>query len=445
MHVLPQLRKIEEKYPNELTVISVHSAKFPAERNTENVLEAVRRYNIVHPVVNDHEFQVWSTYGTRAWPTLMFIDPAGKVLARHEGEISVDGLDRALQRMIAAYDSAGLLTRQPRPYRYVDHPKPDSPLLYPGKVFANQGSGKVYIADSNNHRIIEADFSGRIERIFGAGQPGMHDGPANEAAFDSPQGLVSDGDRLLVADTENHAIREVNLGTGAVSTLAGVGHQSMRYHTGGDPSQVALNSPWDLAISDGRLFIAMAGFHQIWQMDLQGTRVTPFLGSGREGLSDGDADSAMLAQPSGLEASKGRLYWVDSETSSVRMANLSGQPKVETIVGEGLFVFGDEDGLGEQAKLQHPLAIAIRGDELFIADSYNHKVKRVFPHNRGCTTYLGDGNSGLVDGTSNAARLYEPGGLSVAGDQLFIADTNNHRIRVADLDRQSLHTLVVTV
>ena len=445
MHLLPQLRKIEEKYPDELTVIGVHSAKFPAERSTENVLEAVQRCNVAHPVVNDHAFRVWSTYGARAWPTLMFIDPAGKVFAKHEGEVSVDGLDRALQRMIAAYDSAGLLTRQPKPYRQVAHDRPESLLLYPGKVLANQASEKLYIADSNNHRIIEAGFDGRIERVFGAGQAGMEDGPAGEATFDSPQGLASDGDRLLVADTENHAIREINLATGDVSTLAGVGHQSMRYHPGGAPLEVALNSPWDLAISDGRLFIAMAGFHQIWQMDLEATQITPFLGSGREGLSDGAADSAMLAQPSGLEASNGLLYWVDSETSSVRIADLSGPAQVATIVGEGLFVFGDEDGLGDQVKLQHPLAIAVRGNELFIADSYNHKIKRLFPHNRGCLTYLGDGNPGLIDGTSNAARLYEPGGLSLAGDQLFIADTNNHRIRVADLKTQSLRTLEVSM
>lgn len=445
MHLLPQLRKIEEKYPDELTVIGVHSAKFPAERSTQNVLEAVRRCNVAHPVVNDYAFQVWSTYGARAWPTLMFIDPAGKVLAKHEGEVSLDGLDRALQRMIAAYDSAGLLTRGPKPYRQVAHDRPESLLLYPGKVLANQASEKLYIADTNNHRIIEADFDGRIERTFGSGQAGMEDGQANEAAFDSPQGLTLDGESLLVADTENHALRKIDLVTGDVSTLAGVGHQSMRYHAGGAPLQVALNSPWDLTISDGRLFIAMAGFHQIWEMDLEATHIKPFLGSGREGLSDGAADSAMLAQPSGLEASNGLLYWVDSETSSVRMANLSGPPKVATIVGEGLFVFGDEDGLGDQVKLQHPLGIALRGDEVFITDSYNHKVKRVFPHNRGCLTYVGDGNPGLIDGTSNAARLYEPGGLSVAGDRLFVADTNNHCIRVADLRTQSLRTLELKV
>ena len=187
----------------------------------------------------------------------------------------------------------------------------------------------------------------------------------------------------------------------------------------------------------------MAGFHQVWQLDLSTGEITPFLGSGREGLADGDADSAMLAQPSGLVAAEGRLYWVDSETSSVRMANLSGRPEVETVVGQGLFVFGDEDGLGAQVKLQHPLAITVHGDELFIADSYNHKVKRVFPHNRACVTYLGGGQPGLVDGVSNSARLYEPGGLSIAGDQLFIADTNNHRIRVADLNTQSVRTLQI--
>lgn len=441
MHLLPQLRKIEEKYPDELTVIGVHSAKFPAERSTENVREAVQRYNVTHPVVNDYAFRVWSTYGARAWPTLMFIDPAGKVLAKHEGEVSADGLDRALQRMIAAYDSAGLLTRKPKPYRQTEYDRPESLLLYPGKVLASQTSEKLYIADSNNHRVLEADFDGRIERIFGAGQAGMEDGPATEASFDIPQGMTMDGDRLLVADTENHAIRQISLPTGEVSTLAGVGHQSMRYHPGGAPLEVALNSPWDLTISDGRIYIAMAGFHQIWQMDLEATQITPFLGSGREGLADGPADSAMLAQPSGLEASDGILYWADSETSSVRMANLSGPAEVATLVGEGLFVFGDEDGLGDQVKLQHPLALAVRGYEVFIADSYNHKIKRLFPHDRGCLTYLGDGNPGLIDGTSNAARLYEPGGLGLAGDRLFIADTNNHRIRVADLKTQSVSTV----
>ncbi len=445
MHILPQLRKLEEKYRAELSVIGVHTAKFPTEKGTENVRQAVQRYEVAHPVLNDADFQVWNSYAVRAWPTLIFVDPQGKILARHEGEFELAALDRALQQLIGEYDSAGLLKREPLPYQYVKPARPASALNYPGKVLADPARQRLFISDTSNHRVLEADFDGKARRVFGAGQPGMEDGPADRATFRNPQGLALNGEKLYVADTENHAIREIDLGAGVVTTIAGLGNQSLRSHDGGEASGVALNSPWDLALLDQLLFIAMAGFHQIWVMDLQSGEIRPFLGAGREGIEDGPGDSAWLAQPSGLAVSGDRLYWVDSETSSVRMANLQGRPEVRTIVGQDLFVFGDEDGVGDQVRLQHPLAITVGGDELFIADSYNHKIKRVFPRNRGCLTYLGDGQPGLVDGVSNAARFYEPGGLSAAGDLLFIADTNNHQIRVADLKTQSVRTLPISL
>ena len=107
MHVFPQLRKLEEKYSSELAVVGVHSAKFDAEKATQNVRQAILRYEIEHPVVNDAGFEVWRQYAVRAWPTLMFVDPAGKVIGKHEGEIQYDTFDRLIGEMIAEFDAEG--------------------------------------------------------------------------------------------------------------------------------------------------------------------------------------------------------------------------------------------------------------------------------------------------------------------------------------------------
>jgi hypothetical protein len=244
-----------------------------------------------------------------------------------------------------------------------------------------------------------------------------------------------------VADTENHAIRAIDLDTGRVRTLAGTGEQAHAVGGGGPGLGTRLSSPWDLALIDGRLIIAMAGTHQLWELDLRGGQTRPFAGTGREGLKDGSLQDAWFAQPSGLALADGHLFVADSEVSAIRDIDLrAGQ--VSTLVGEGLFVFGDEDGEGDAVRLQHPLGITARDGLLYIADTYNNKVKRLDPVRRQVMTWLGSGLPGSADGVGAAARFREPGGVCAGEHGLYIADTNSHRVAVADWATGSVHTVV---
>lgn len=439
--MLPQLRKLERRFPQELVVIGVHSPKFPNERETENLRQAVVRLGIEHPVINDGDFAVWQAYAGRAWPTLYFIDPEGKLIGRHEGELPYPALEALVRDMVAEFDGLGLIDRRPVRFPLEREKLRPSPLAFPGKVLADATTERLFIADTNNNRVIVADFAGNVHQVVGSGEAGLTDGPSETAKFSGPQGLALDGPTLFVADTESHAVRQVDLVTGYVRTLAGTGEQG-RPFSGARPAEgTPLNSPWDLVVLGDRLYIAMAGCHQIWVLDLSRRTLEVFAGTGYEGLKDGPRELAWLAQTSGITTDGARLYFADSETSSIRSVGLKPRAPVVTLVGQDLFIFGDVDGIGPQVRLQHPLGVCYYEGVLYVADTYNHKIKKLYPGTRGCYTWLGSGEAGFRDGPGREAQFAEPGGISVAAGQAFIADTNNHCIRVVDLETGEVRTL----
>ena len=438
------MRKLEDKYRNELAVIGVHSAKFPTERDTASVHQAIRRYEIRHPVVNDHEFRVWHQFGIKAWPTLMFLDPQGRIIGSIAGEASFERLDGILSEMIAEFDEKGMLDRNPLNLPADADAVGERALSFPGKLIADEASGRLFIADSNHNRIIVASLEGEVQAVIGSGEQGLIDGDFSSAQFNRPQGLALAGETLYVADTENHAIRRIDLGEATVETVAGSGSQATEFHVGGNGREVDLNSPWDVTHMDGRLYIAMAGFHQLWEMDLSNGEIHPIAGTGREGLLDGIVEYVWLAQPSGITTDGATLYFVDSETSSIRMMEPGDNARIDTIVGRDLFEFGDVDGTGDDVRLQHPIGIAILDGALFVADTYNNKIKRIVPDERSSAAVAGNGEVGFRDGWAGEACFDEPSGVSAAGGKLYIADTNNHAIRVLDLETEQVTTLELT-
>jgi sugar lactone lactonase YvrE len=451
MHVLPQLRKLEEKYADVLTVIGVHSAKFNAEKSSDNVREAVRRYGIGHPVVNDANFEIFKSYAARAWPTLMFIDPTGKVIGRHEGEFPVDALDEVLAGMIEEDEASGLFKRGP--FALQLETNADTELSFPGKISADGERGRLVISDSNHHRLVVTDLEGNVETVIGNGDSPLASGDSkgvyeslgfDHPLFDNPQGTVIDGDKLYVADAGTHTIVRVDLEAGTAETIAGTGEQSLYRHKGGEALKVPINSPYDLSLNDGILYIAMAGFHQIWKMDLEEQTVAPFAGDGGEDIVDGLKDAARLAQPYGIDVSNNAVFFVDSETSSVRVAAIAEEGRVVTLVGTGLFDFGDKDAVGKEALLQHPQGLAVHNDTIYVADSYNSKIKSIAIGSLQVRTVAGSGKQGDVDGNSSIAQFSEPAGLAVAGNKMFIADTNNHKIKVFEFDTGEVTTLDLT-
>lgn len=447
LHVIPVLEQVEQKFADEVVVIGVHSAKFENEGQTENLRQIVQRYGLHHPVVNDHEFEIWRSFGANAWPTMVIVDPRGYGVIRQSGEIPFSAFDNFLTGMVAYYDGldAGVIDRTPLALALEGAGDPGTPLLYPGKVLADETNERLFIADSSHNRIIVVDLESReVVDIIGSSARGFVDGGFDEAAFDKPQGMALDGNWLYIADVNNHAIRAADLAARDVITIAGNGDMGRSRLEFGmvaeNPLGISLRSPWDVELDDrGRLHIAMAGAHQLYIYEPETNLLYPSVGNGREANLNGvSLANAELAQPSGLYyAGGGKLYFADSESSTIRLADFE-QDLVSVASGttaNNLFDFGDVDGeLGENL-LQHALGVeGGPGGEIYIADTYNSRIKVIAAGESGTETLFGHGGAGgYADGAADVAQFDEPGGLSYADGILYVADTNNHVIRTIDL------------
>jgi len=438
IHIIPDLKRLEHKYANQLVVIGVHSAKFENEKDTENIRRIILRYEIEHPVYNDAEYKVWQSYGVRAWPTQVLIDPAGYVIGAVSGEGNYELIDQVIAKAVADFRKRGELNEEPLKLTLERAKVGDLPLAFPGKILADAKGDRLFIADSNHNRLVITKLDGTLLETIGTGAAGAADGAYDKASFFRPQGMGLDGDSLYIADTENHLIRRVNLKSKTVETVAGTGQQSREYFRSGPARTIALSSPWDLELLDRQLYITMAGTHQIWKLDLAKQEVSTFAGSGREARQDGALLEAGFAQPSGITSDGKNLYIADSESNIIRRIDLASA-QVETIVGGDLFEFGDLDGSGDDVRLQHPLGLVALGDKILIADPYNHKLKELDPKARTAKTFLGSGKPGQADG--NLPTFYEPAGITLANDKLYVADTNNHAVRIVDLKTKKTSTL----
>ncbi len=449
MHVLPDLKYLEEKYPNELVVIGVHSAKFDNEKLSQNIRDAILRYEIKHPVVNDSEMLIWRKFGTRAWPTLALIDPEGKFAGAQGGEGNRELFDTVINKLIEYHRWKGTLDETPVVFDLETSKIKPTALRYPGKIIADALSNQLFISDSNHNRIVVTDLDGKLLQTIGSGQPGHSDGSFSAAEFDHPQGMALVGNTLYVADTENHLLRAVDLQDKSVTTLAGTGVQGRPRNVHGELLKTELNSPWSLCHINDILYIAMAGPHQIWSHAIGTNEIKVHAGSAREDVINGSLVDSAFAQPSGLSPNAdGTFFYVaDSEGSAIRQVPIDETGKVTTIAGtselprgQSLFAFGDIDAQSADARFQHPLGVAWHDNSVFVADSYNHKIRQVDLASGEVTTWLGTGTAGA---SVSPAELNEPAGLSIAGDHLYIADTNNHRICRADLTTNAFSVIEI--
>lgn len=468
MHILPELKKLEKEFANQLVVVGVHSAKFDTEKDADNIRAAILRYEIEHPVVNDADHKIWDAYGVSSWPTIILIDPQGDVVAYRGGEFKAEEVRSVLSTAIPYYRGEKLLDEKPFALSPESASEEATPLRFPGKVLADEAGERLFISDSNHNRIVIASLEGKLIDIIGSGEIGRSNGDYRTASFNHPQGCALVGDTLYVADTENHMLRKVNLATKTVTTISGTGEQAEHPWPGldaveprrlpdryvGMPSGMALNSPWALWIHKSDLYIAMAGPHQIWKMPLSEKEIGPYAGNGREDIVDGSLlpkrpymqGFSSFAQPSGLTSDGTWLYVADSEGSSIRAVPFDPRGRVKTIVGSDhldngrLFAFGDKDGPRKDAKLQHCLEVVFVKGKLYVADTYNHKIKVVDAKNGETKTIAGTGKPGSGD---DPAEFHEPAGLAYAKGKLYIADTNNHLLRTLDLATNKVATLAI--
>jgi thiol-disulfide isomerase/thioredoxin len=458
IHIMPDLAKLEKKYANQLVVVGVHSPKFDNEKNSESIRKAISRYEIHHPVVNDADKKIWKAYNANWWPSLVLIDPEGNVVTWTTGEHkkNFENFDLLISELIVKHRKTKTLSETPLRFDTVTfRDSPDTPLYFPGKIVADAKGQRLFIADSTHHRIVVTDLQGKKLAIAGTGMPGNKDGSFDAAQFDDPQGMAVQGDTLYVADRKNNTIRQLDLQAKTVTTIAGTGYQSPWEDRvrGGPALQRAINSPWDLWLDGQTLYICMAGFHQLWTLNLKSKSIAPFAGEGSENLRDGPRlvpvgtrPPALFAQPSGIVSDGKYLYIADSEVSAVRRLLMDGSGAVTTMVGRGLMEFGDRDGPGQvadpklratkEAQIQHPIGVAYYEGKVLVADTYNSKIKSIDIKTGQVSRLLG----GPVKKGEDPI-LNEPAGLSVMGDTLYIADTNSHRIRVVNLKTKEISTL----
>uniref|UniRef100_A0A8C5Q2H4 NHL repeat-containing protein 2 n=1 Tax=Leptobrachium leishanense TaxID=445787 RepID=A0A8C5Q2H4_9ANUR len=474
MHVLPDLHALESEHSDSdgLVIVGVHSAKFPNEKVLDNIKSAVLRYNITHPVVNDADATLWQELEVTCWPTLVILGPSGNLLFYLVGEGHRDRLFLFVEMSLKFYKDRSELISDRIPLSFYRDSLPPSPLLFPGKVTVDVPGERLVVADTGHHRVLVLKpQTGQVLHTIGGPGSGWKDGGFTESAFNSPQGVAIKDDVIYVADTENHLIRKIDLNRQTVSTVAGVGSQGADKEGGAQGTQQPISSPWDVTFGtqdDGEgsvLWIAMAGTHQVWALLLEDGKLPKgsilskgscirFAGSGNEeNRNNSYPQKAGLAQPSGLTVCPSEpwrcLFVADSESSTIRSISLKDGAVKHVAGGErdpmNLFAFGDVDGIGIKAKLQHPLGVAWnqRTNLLYVADSYNHKVKAIDPKTKSCSNLAGTGEAGNVAAIDfTQATFNEPGGLCAGGDgrSLYVADTNNHQIKVLDLE-----TKVVTV
>lgn len=446
LQTLPDLKQLEQAYPKELVVIGVHSPKFFGERDTDNIRAAVIRHGVDHPVVNDANLVIARKYGVNGWPSLRVIDPQGFLIAKHGGEATFEMMDRYMRRILPRYRRVRAIDETLLRFDLDRTVMPPTPLRFPGKVLADP-KGRLFIADSGNNRIVIASHDGTLLDVVGSGQYGRQNGSYEEASFAHPQGMALDGDVLYVADTENHLLRQIDLSSKRVSTVAGTGLQAHEIviRASGRPTATRLASPWDLWKHGDSLYIAMAGTHQIWKMTLgRRSRLQLYAGNGIEDIVDGplrprtpfQKGFASFAQPSGFSSDGRYLFVADSEGSSIRSVPFRASDNVTTILGTSrlpdarLFTFGDRDGPLGRALLQHPLAVVYWRDRLFVADTYNNKIKEIDLRGKLIRTIAGDSQAG---DSNRPPRFDEPAGLGLHQETLYVADTNNHKIKRINL------------
>lgn len=424
-HIIPDLEKLEKEFENELVVIGIHSAKFSAEQSSQRIRQAALKFGVHHPVVNDSDMKVWKSYAVRAWPTVTLISPTGKVVWQRAGEsFYEDARNQILALKVKHKDS---LNTQKFEFQLAKVEKKE--LMFPSKIIEaktetdNQDKTNneptFWIADSGNNRVIKINLKGKVLETIGNSTKGNAEGSFEETSFYEPHGLAlsENGEKLYIADTKNNVIKEADLINKTVKTIAGTGETSYYFGDKKWGENVNPNSPWDLLIDKkypNIMYIASAGNHQILKMNLQSYKTERFAGSGKEQLTDGD-DFKKVAfnQPSGLTQFENFLYVADAEASAIRQIDLQ-KKEVRTLVGSGLFDFGDNDGTAQKAVLQHPVSVLYVDNEVYIADTYNGKIKVLdLEKNRVKTIISG---------------LNEPNDILLIGNYLYISDTNNHQI-----------------
>ena len=446
IHMLPILEQIEKKYSNKkVVVIGVHSPKFKTERNKENVIEAIKRYQIKHPVILDKNMKIWRSYGAEGWPTFVVIDPNGKIAAKFSGEISYKNFEEGLEKIIKKFNESNFSKTKFLPEFKKIHNK--SFLRYPGKIDINKKTEDIVVSDSGNNRVIILDKSGKILYCVESNDKFFKINGKTINSFNMPQGVCwINEDEVMVADTGNNVIKKINLESKVISIEAGTGELGRRLKINEEhiATNAKLSSPWDITFYKKELLITMSGSHQIVKYDMDST-ISHFAGTGKEDLEDGTLNNSYFAQPSGVSVFKDMIYTADSESSSIRSISVKNN-FVSTVVGAGLFVFGNRIGKLQDTLLQHPMGLCAVNNGIYIADTFNNSIKYINLRNDKSYQIISQNEKSVCninDPECDTLGLFEPNDVKIYDNYLYICDTNNHLIRKYDIKKRILKTIEI--
>ena len=374
LRVVEELRPLQRLFAEELVVVGIHSPGFAHEAEHPAVVSGVVRHRVEHPVLDDPELATARAYGVSGWPTLVVIDPEGRVAKDFFGDGVKGQLERLVADLVAEADAAGTLRpgplepTGPRATLPVPLATLPVPLAYPAKVAVSPDGRRLAVADTSFDQVVVCTLDGLVLDV--------HTG------FSHPRGVrFDDSGSVVVCDTAAGRV----------------------VRSSGEVVADAMSSPWDLvADRDGSWIVAEAGRNRLLRLKPGEFRGRVAAGTGSEGTADGTAAKSELAQPSGVARTTGGIAFVDAETGSLRL--LGDDQRVTTLVGGGL---------------EHPLGVAADATgHVYVADTYDSTIK-------------------VWDGASLRALpvegLDEPGGLDVLPDgRLVVADTNHHRVVVVD-------------
>ncbi|MBD8525283.1 redoxin domain-containing protein [Pseudomarimonas arenosa] len=427
-NVLLDLQSLLGRFSDSTTLVAVHTPKFEAEREPRIAQRALNSLGLRLPLLHDPNFLLWQHFEITAWPSVVVIDTTQQLCRLLVG----DAIKAELEKLVGdLLDQAGLQDRVFQPAPTGSKPEPRLPLLFPAGVAVN--ATRLFVADTAHHRIVECSHDGRIMRQIGTGNPGLVDGNSAEACFNRPRGLFLSRDALYIADAGNHALRRMSLLSGDTDTLAGNGVRGVSANlVGEDPLKTSLDSPWALVGNHDKIYIAMASGQEIWEYDQGVRRIRCVAGTGQIGLCDGAGERAMLAQPSALTMIQQTLYVADSASSAIRGINVQGG-QVHTLVGHGLFDYGDQDGPRQHALLQCPLGLCLdsRAPQLWIADTYNNQIRSL---------RLGGGELRRLP---LSYSLCEPAAIASSEGVLWVANTNAHEVLRIEIDSAQVRRLPI--
>ena len=377
LNIIPDLKLLENMFGDDLDIVSIHTPKFEKEQNIKSLKKSLDFLDISHSVIADNDACLWDAYAVKAWPTWILVDPSGYVALHEQGEGHLQKFAQAIQS-------------------FIDVPAKEEPFVSTKKDMSVIEVSKDWMTIGCQSELDIYTGDKKVKTVKG---------------FSMISGLLIVDDTVFVADRYRGEVSIIDLNSYAQKILV-----------------KGLRAPYGLEFIHSNLFISLAGSHKITVVNLDTLQTQEIAGNGFEGLRDGVGDQVLLAQPQALAFDEDRLWFLDTETSSLRY--MLGR-EVFTEFGEGLFSFGDDN---KKLLLQHPqdMTLGRYGDgcgvgRLFIADTYNDKIKVYDPEDKSMQTLVED--------------IEMPISISKSGCRLYIICLGKEKPYVFDLKVMKLESL----